>query len=173
MKRLAFFLVAGVSALAAASGPAAPAPTPVAAGEAGVKRIRVPGLQRSITVARDRWGVVHISAENSHDLFFAQGFVAAQDRLFQMEMWKRAGQGRLSEVLGPKMLQRDITARLLRYRGAADAEYASYARDARAILTAFTDGINAWIASRKPPGGPGWGEEFQSAGFAPEPWKPE
>ena len=56
--------------------------------------------QHPVTVRRDRWGVPHIYAQNQHDLFFAQGFVAAQDRLFQMEMWKRAGQGRLAEMLG-------------------------------------------------------------------------
>ena len=54
--------------------------------------LAVPGLRRPVRVLRDRWGVAHIYAQNQHDLFFAQGFVAAQDRLFQMEMWKRAGQ---------------------------------------------------------------------------------
>jgi len=99
----------------------------------------------------------------------AQGFVAAQDRLFQMELWKRAGQGRLAEVLGPSAVQRDRYARLLRYRGDMKTEYASYAPDAYAILKAFTDGINAYIkssASKLP-------IEFKLAGFAPEPWKPE
>src|SRR5579885_3239496 len=60
--------------------------------------LKVHGLQKAVKVERDSWGVAHIYAANQHDLFFAQGFVAAQDRLFQMEMWKRAGQGRLAEV---------------------------------------------------------------------------
>src|SRR5215469_11182992 len=62
---------------------------------------KLPGLHHSVRVQRDRWGVAHIYAGDQHDLFFAQGFVTAQDRLFQMELWKRAGQGRLAEVLGP------------------------------------------------------------------------
>jgi len=137
-----------------------------------------PGLKEPVSVLRDRWGVAHIYAKNQHDLFFAQGFVVAQDRLFQMEMWKRAGQGRLAEVLGPSAVQRDINARLLRYRGDMKAEYESYSPDAEAILSAFTDGINAEIRSltakaKTKKTGPGLPIEFQLAGFAPEPWKPQ
>jgi penicillin G amidase len=83
--------------------------------KAAVSEIRgtlhVAGLQKPVTVLRDRWGVAHIYAENERDLFFAQGFVVSQDRLFQMELWKRSGQGRLAEVLGPSALARDINAR--------------------------------------------------------------
>src|SRR5689334_18534000 len=135
--------------------------------------LKVEGLQRPVNVLRDRWGVAHIYAQNQHDLFFAQGFVAAQDRLFQMELWKRSGQGRLAEVLGPSALQRDINARLLRYRGDMNSEYSSYAPDTLAILQAFTAGINQYIATSSAPGGPGLPLEFQLAGFKPEPWKPE
>ena len=135
--------------------------------------LQLPGLLRPVTVLRDPWGVPHIYAQNQHDLFFAQGFVTAQDRLFQMELWKRVGQGRLAEVLGPEYLQRDINARLLAYRGSMADEYASYAPDARQILEAFTQGINAEIARRLAPGGPGLPLEFQLAGFKPEPWRPE
>ena len=130
-------------------------------------------MQQPVEVLRDRWGVAHIYAQNQHDLFFAQGFVAAQDRLFQMELWKRAGQGRLAEVLGPAFLARDVNARLLRYRGDMKAEYESYSPDTLAILTAFTDGINAYIASLTAPGGIGLPVEFQLGGFAPEAWHPE
>jgi penicillin amidase len=133
--------------------------------------LKAPGLEKPVMVLRDRWGVPHIYAESQHDLFFAQGFVAAQDRLFQMELWKRAGQGRLAEILGPTLLFRDVNARLLRYRGSMDAEWTSYAPDARGILTAFTDGINAFIASRGPESPAPL--EFELAGFRPEPWKPE
>ncbi|MGC2286392.1 MAG: penicillin acylase family protein [Candidatus Acidiferrum sp.] len=133
----------------------------------------VPGLQQSVRVQRDRWGVAHIYAQNEHDLFFAQGFVVAQDRLFQMEIWKRSGQGRLAEILGPSAVQRDIKARLLRYRGDMDAEYKSYAPDTKEILDAFTSGINAYIEEVQKPGGRGLPIEFQIAGFKPEPWKPE
>jgi penicillin G amidase len=133
----------------------------------------VPGLKEPVNVVRDHWGVAHIYAKNQHDLFFAQGFVGAQDRLFQMEMWKRAGQGRLAEVLGPSAVQRDISARLLRYRGDMKSEYASYAPDTEEILRAFTDGVNAEIRSLTAKNGPGLPIEFQLAGFQPEPWNPE
>src|SRR5437773_1138508 len=109
--------------------------------------LKVEGLQRPVNVLRDRWGVAHIYAGNQHDLFFAQGFVAAQDRLFQMELWKRSGQGRLAEVLGKFAIDRDRFARLLKYRGDVRREYKSYATDTLSILSAFTDGINAYIRS--------------------------
>jgi penicillin G amidase len=136
-------------------------------------KLRVPEITQPVTVLRDRWGVAHIYAQNQHDLFFAQGFVAAQDRLFQMELWKRAGQGRLAEVLGESTLLRDINARLLLYRGDMKAEYESYSPDTKEILRAFTDGINAEIRSLTAPGGPGVPLEFQLADFKPEPWNPE
>ena len=135
--------------------------------------LKVPGLEKAVNVVRDRWGVAHIYAESQHDLFFAQGFVVAQDRLFQMELWKRSGQGRLAEILGPAALPRDVNARRLRYRGDMEAEYKSYGADTKEILQAFTDGINAFIAEREKPDGPGLPIEFRMAGFKPENWKPE
>ena len=135
--------------------------------------LNVRGLQSAVRVQRDRWGVAHIYAQNQHDLFFAQGFVVAQDRLFQMELWKRSGQGRLAEILGASAVQRDRNARLLRYRGDMDAEYKSYAPDTKEILEAFAAGINAYIEEIQKPGGIGLPVEFQIAGFKPEPWKPE
>jgi penicillin amidase len=136
-------------------------------------KLHVKGLQRPVEVLRDRWGVAHIYAQNQHDLFFAQGVVAAQDRLFQMELWKRAGEGRLAEILGPSALPRDINARLLRYRGDMQREYQSYSPDAKEILRAFTDGINSYVANLTAPGGQGLPVEFQIAGFAPDAWHPE
>ena len=135
--------------------------------------LNVHGLQQPVRVQRDRWGVAHIYAQNQHDLFFAQGFVVAQDRLFQMEMWKRSGQGRLAEILGPSYVKRDTSARLLRYGGDMDAEYKSYSPDTKEILEAFTSGINAYIAGIQKPGGIGLPLEFQLAGFKPDPWKAE
>ena len=135
--------------------------------------LRFPALRAPVRVLRDRWGVAHLYARNPHDLFFAQGVVAAQDRLFQMELWKRSGQGRLSEILGPSALPRDVNARALEYRGDRQAEFKSYAPDAKVILSAFTDGINAYIAALQAPGGPGLPIEFQLAGFAPDSWRPE
>ncbi|HWS73198.1 MAG TPA: penicillin acylase family protein, partial [Thermoanaerobaculia bacterium] len=131
--------------------------------------LRVRGLRAPVDVLRDRWGVPHIYAANEHDLFFAQGFVQAGDRLYQMEVWKRAGQGRLAEVFGAAFVGRDTAARKLRYRGSMEAEYASYGPRTRPILRAFTAGINAYIAlhAKDLP------REFALAGFAPEPWHPE
>ena len=128
--------------------------------------IVLPGLDSAVEVRRDRWGVPHIYARTSHDLFFAQGYVVAQDRLWQMEMWRRAGEGRLAEVLGPSFIARDRAARLLLYRGDMAAEWASYAPDARAIIEAFVAGVNARIreARARPP------IEFTLLGFLPEPW---
>jgi len=162
--------------LCAAVAASEPAVSPVAAARALAAvsgELPMRGLSAPVQVLRDRWGVAHIYAGNTHDLFFAQGVVAAQDRLFQMELWKRAGQGRLSEILGPSALPRDINARALQYRGDMQAEYASYSADGEAILTAFTDGINAYVAALGAPGGPGLPIEFQLAGFAPDRWHPQ
>ncbi len=134
--------------------------------------LAVPGLHSEVQVQRDTWGVAHIHARDVHDLFFAQGFVVSQDRLFQMELWKRSGQGRLAEILGPAAVQRDINARRLKYRGDMAAEFSSYAPDTLQILQAFTEGINAYIAEASRPSGRGLPIEFEMAGFKPEPWKP-
>ena len=70
----------------------------------------------------------------------------AQDRLFQMDLWRRSVQGRLAEVLGPNFVERDASTRRMQYRGDLDAEWASYGADTRAIASAFVRGINAWVA---------------------------
>jgi penicillin amidase len=133
--------------------------------------VRLAGLDSAVEVRRDRWGVPHIYAKTQHDLFFAQGFVAAQDRLWQMEMWRRAGEGRLAEVLGPAYVERDRIARALRYRGDWNAEYASYAPDGRVIMEAFVQGVNAAIAdARQRRALP---IEFTMLGIEPTPWTPD
>src|SRR5213594_1507513 len=131
--------------------------------------ITVPGLDSVVEVRRDRWGVPHVYAKTQQDLFFAQGFVAAQDRLWQMEMWRRIGEGRLAEVVGPVAVERDRIARLLAYRGDMTSEWASYAPDAREIVRAFGEGVNAWISHMRthPP------IEFTLLGSAPAPWRYE
>ena len=131
--------------------------------------VAIPGLDSAVEVRRDRFGVPHIYARTQHDLFLAQGYVVAQDRLFQMEMWRRQGEGQLAEVLGPAAVGRDRIARLLKYRGDWNAEYLSYSSDAKAILTAFTDGVNAYIAQVRsaPP------IEFDLLGILPERWTPD
>ena len=96
--------------------------------------IAIPGLRGDVQVLRDESGVPHISAASIDDLFFAQGYVMAQDRLWQMEMWRRTAEGRLAEIVGPQAVARDRLARLLKYRGAADdAEWTSYHPEAKRI----------------------------------------
>lgn len=131
--------------------------------------ITLKGLRQEARIIRDRWGVPHIYAATVHDLFFAQGFVTAQDRLWQMEFWRRSGEGTLSEIVGQSAVQRDKFARLLRYRGNMDVEWKSYGRETRFIVSAFVKGINAYIEnnrSRLP-------VEFQILGIEPRPWTPE
>ena len=105
--------------------------------------IDVPGLDSAVEVRRDRWGIPHIYARTQHDVFFAQGFVAAQDRLWQMDIWRRTAEGRLAEVLGASAFERDRLARLFRYRGSIAADWAAYGPDTKAIVTAFVGGVNA------------------------------
>ena len=77
---------------------------------------QIPGLRQPVEIIRDRWGVNHIYAKNEHDLFFAQGYSAAQDRLFQLEIWRRQATGTVAELLGPQETKRDIGTRLFRFR---------------------------------------------------------
>jgi penicillin amidase len=131
--------------------------------------LRVAGLQDKVEVLRDKWGVPHIYARNQRDLFFAQGFVQAQDRLWQMELWRRTTEGRLAEIVGPAAVERDRIARLVRYRGDMAAEWASYSPDAREIIESFVRGVNACIELvRDNPA-----IEFRLTGTQPEPWTPE
>src|SRR5687768_17153104 len=130
----------------------------------------VAGLKADVQVTRDTWGVPHIYARSDEDLFFAQGFVAAQDRLWQMEIWRRTAEGRLAEIYGEPAAARDRTARLLKYRGAFDEkEFTAYHPQARRLMEAFVRGVNAVIASsanRLP-------VEFVLTGIKPEPWTVE
>jgi len=130
---------------------------------------RVHGLREPVEILRDKWGVPHIYAKNTPDLFFAQGWMAAKDRLFQIDLWRRAGLGKLSEVMGASEIGRDRIARLVRFRGDWNQEWTSYSSDAREIVTAFVNGINAYIESlngKRP-------LEFRIAGYDPSLWAPE
>jgi penicillin amidase len=130
------------------------------------------GLEQPVEVLRDKWGVPHIYARTVHDLFFAQGFVAAQDRLWQLDLWRRIEEGQLSEVLGPAGVRRDTFARLLRYRGDWNVEWRSYGPHARHIAEAFVAGINAQVdlVTAHPSQLP---LEFRLTGSRPERWTPE
>ena len=137
-----------------------------------METLRVAGLEAPVNILTDCWGIAHIYAENQHDLFFAQGFNAAHDRLFQLEIWRRRVLGRMAEIQGPKALKRDIGARLLSFRGDLENEYAYYHPDGKTIITSFVDGVNAYIrqALEDPDTLP---LEFRLLGITPEPWTPE
>lgn len=136
-------------------------------------RLHVNGLRKPVTVIRDKWGIPHIYADTVEDLFFAQGFVAAQDRLYQMEIWRRTGRGELSAVFGPEYIERDRIARLMRYRGNMDAEWQSYGPSTKAIAESFTEGINAYIAQQAGEYGDRLPIEFELLDFKPGLWRPE
>ena len=106
---------------------------------------RVPGLLAPASISVDRWGIPHIRAESLPDLFFAQGFNVARDRLWQIDLWRKRGLGLLAADLGPGYLEQDRASRLFLYRGAMAAEWAAYDGDARATCCAFAAGINAHI----------------------------
>ncbi len=134
--------------------------------------LRLTGLQQPVEILRDRWGISHIYAHNEHDLFFAQGYAAARDRTFQLELWRRQATGTLAEVLGPRELERDRGARLFRFRGDMATELAHYHPHGVAIVGAFVDGINAFVdeAARNPSLVP---LELRMLGLKPGRWTPE
>lgn len=107
--------------------------------------LAIQGLQDQVEVIRDSVGVNHIYAKNEHDLFFAQGYCAARDRLFQFEIWRRQATGTVAEILGPDEVTRDIGSRLFSFRGNMDEELNHYHPRGKEIITAFTDGINAYV----------------------------
>ncbi len=102
-------------------------------------------MSQPVEIVRDRWGVNHIYAKNEADLFFAQGYAAAKDRLFQFEVWRRQATGTVAEILGPRELKRDLGARLHLFRGDLDAELNHYHPRGKAIVEAFVRGVNAYI----------------------------
>ncbi|MBM3749951.1 MAG: penicillin acylase family protein [Acidimicrobiia bacterium] len=128
------------------------------------------GLRAPVEVIRDRWGIPHIYAQNTDDLFFAQGYVMAQDRLWQMELWRRDKEGRMAEILGPQAIDRDRQARLLRYRGPMDdREWTSYHPEGKRIFEAYAAGVNAFIAAHQT----NLPLEFTLTGITPDPWTAE
>ncbi|RRB07455.1 penicillin acylase family protein [Larkinella rosea] len=136
------------------------------------EKLKLPGLRQPVEILRDRWGVAHIYARNEHDLFFAQGYNVASDRLFQLEMWRRQATGTLAEVLGPKEIRRDQGARLFKFRGNLQQELKHYHPNGPQIVNAFVDGINAYIRqiNQTPDQLP---VEFQLLKTKPGFWTPE
>ena len=156
---LCFFVISSIAATA--QNPAAPAP----------ESLCVAGLKQPVQILKDHWGISHIYARNESDLFFAQGYNVARDRLFQLELWRRQATGTVAEILGKQELRRDIGNRLFMYRGDLTQELNWYHPHGAAIVDAFVHGINAYIAEteRNPslltP-------EFKMLGIKPGKWTP-
>ena len=130
----------------------------------------VSGIDDVTEIVVDEFGVPHIYAENHYDVFFAQGFNAARDRLWQIDLWKRRGLGQLSEILGEQYLEQDRAARMFVYRGDMYAEWLAYGNDAKVISKSFTAGINAFVELAKvnPELMP---VEFGLLGYQPSTWQ--
>ncbi len=129
--------------------------------------VQLAGLKAEVTVLRDAWGIPHIYAASVDDAMFALGFVHAQDRLWQMEMNRRIGAGRLAEVLGPKALDTDKFLRTLGVQRAAQASLDKLDAETRGALDAYAAGVNAFLATDPvlPP-------EFWLVRVTPQPWMP-
>jgi penicillin amidase len=113
--------------------------------------LRLAGIEGRVEISRDRWGVPHIRAETAHDLWFGQGFCQGQDRLWQIDFYRRAGAGTLSEIAGRQTLSTDRFMRTLGLRRAAVAEAADLVPGVRSSLEAFCAGVNAAAADRTLP----------------------
>ena len=130
--------------------------------------LQMRGLHEAVRIERDPTGIPTIKAHNQHDLLFALGVVHAQDRLWQLETHRRIGSGRLAEAFGEAALESDKFLRALGVRRAAAAQWARLKSDSRNAVQAYTDGINAVIATQlraRPP-------EMLILGVQPEPWDP-
>jgi penicillin amidase len=130
--------------------------------------LRIAGLESAVTIQRDDYGVPHIAAKNEHDLFFAQGYVHAQDRLWQMDISRRAGQGRLSEILGSSALKFDRLFRTIGILRIAEKLEQNLRPDSRRVLEAYSEGVNAFIESHHGK----YPVEFDMLNYSPEKWKP-
>lgn len=132
----------------------------------------VAGLAAPAEIVVDRWGIPHIYAASVRDAFFLQGYNAARDRLWQIDLWRKRGLGRLAASFGPTFVEKDRAARLLLYRGDMATEWASYAPGAREEVAAFAAGVNAYVAEVKAGAKP-LPVEFRLTHSAPESWAPE
>jgi len=132
-------------------------------------QLQVNGLNARVTVTRDGHGVPTIEAATLADLFFAQGYVTAQDRLWQMDVMRRYGSGELSEILGAQTLKLDREQRVLGLRAAAKKSLALADSRDRAFFEAYARGVNAYIAAQ----GDRLPIEFRIMGYRPKPWAPE
>ena len=149
---------------------------PLSSADPITETVRVVGIKAPAEIFVDRWGVPHIYAKSEADVFFLQGFNAARDRLFQIDLWRRRGLGQLSEVFGKAFVEQDKAARLFLYRGSMDSEWRAYSSrgtaEAKGITQLFVAGINAYVdwLSSNPDRMP---MEFKQLGYKPAKWAPE
>ncbi len=134
--------------------------------------LRIPGLEQSVEILKDRWGISHIYAQTEHDLFFAQGYNAARDRLFQFEIWRAQATGTTAALLGPRAIERDHGTRLFKFRGDMTQEMNHYHPRGAQIIPAFVAGVNARIDEMlaNPEQLP---VTFKLMGIKPQHWTPE
>jgi penicillin G amidase len=132
--------------------------------------IALAGLNAPVQVIRDSSGVPHLKAESEQDLYIAQGYIQAQDRLFQMDLSRRQASGQLSEVIGESTVNNDKFFRTLGLRRAADASYDQYTESGKAVLGWFVDGVNLYMEELQESNK--WPVEFTLLGYKPEPWSP-
>jgi penicillin amidase len=130
--------------------------------------ISLPGLLHEVTVERDRWGVPHIRAASVEDLAEAQGYVMAQDRLWQMDLLRRAARGQLSEILGPRTLQIDKDFRTRGFGRAAEREATQLDPESLKVMEAYARGVNQFIEQHKK----SLPLEFALLRYEPRPWQP-
>jgi len=128
----------------------------------------VSGLSDNVSILRDANGVPHITATSQDDVFFGLGFVHAQDRLWQMEMNRRIGAGRLSEIFGTKTLSKDKFLRAIDVYGHAERTLPNLSQETQKVFAAYAKGVNAFLSQNDDPLPP----EFVILGVKPEPWKP-
>jgi penicillin G amidase len=127
-------------------------------------QLRLAGLSKPVEIRRDDWGVPHIYADNLADLIFAQGFVHAQDRLWQMEFNRRIVSGRLAEILGSVAVDLDRWVRTLTMRRVAEYEVTLLSEEARGFLQSYANGVNMCMVQQRLP------IEFTLLHYKPEPW---
>ncbi len=132
----------------------------------GKGRLKLQGLRAEVEVLRDRWGIPHIYAGNLHDLFFGVGYAQAQDRLWQMELNRRASSGTLAEVLGEEALEIDRLTRRVGFRRVSEADWQHAEETEKAVLEAFSAGVNAYMEGSRMP------VEFGLLRYRPKPWHP-
>ncbi|MGH2625653.1 MAG: penicillin acylase family protein, partial [Anaerolineales bacterium] len=136
--------------------------------------LSLPGLEATVEIYRDTLGVPHIYASTQHDLFFAQGFVHAQDRFWQMDFWRHIGSARLSEMFGESQVETDRFLRTLGWARIAQQELEAASPQSTAILEAYAEGVNAYLADHH---GAELSLEYAvlgltNSGYEVEPWQP-